>query len=105
MIVLGLSGSEVLVFESAKPNARMTWLRRVVRPAGAGALLLTIAMLGIAALSARGQVYVRGTDPKFPRVLEPDSLTTLNDRCMVRQLRLTPSIRPVYVNFHPVGFC
>jgi YHS domain-containing protein len=34
-----------------------------------------------------------------------DSLVSLNDYCPVRQARLDPDRKPVYVNGTPIGFC
>jgi hypothetical protein len=53
----------------------------------------------------RGQRWVPGPDPAHPRVKYADSLVSLNDQCLVRGGRLSPRIRPVYVNGLPVGFC
>jgi len=50
-------------------------------------------------------VLVPGDVDSFPRVEYPGVGVTLNDRCMVRQSRLNPEMRPMYVNNHPVGFC
>jgi hypothetical protein len=51
------------------------------------------------------QRRVPTTDPDHPRLKFADSLTSLNDRCMVRKSKLNPKLRPVYVNQQPVGFC
>jgi hypothetical protein len=57
--------------------------------------------------AARGDMARRlpGADPEHSRLRFADSLTSLNDRCMVRQVKLNPKVRPVYVNRLPVGFC
>jgi hypothetical protein len=51
------------------------------------------------------QRRVPTADPEHPRLRFVDSLTSLNDRCMVRKAKLNPKMRPVYVNQQPVGFC
>lgn len=57
------------------------------------------------ASAAPAQRYVEGTDPEHPRVQYADSLVSLNDRCIVRQNKLSTKIPPVYVNGKPIGFC
>lgn len=49
--------------------------------------------------------YVPGDVDSFPRVEYPGIGVTLNDRCMVRQSKLNPKMRPMYVNNRPIGFC
>jgi len=34
-----------------------------------------------------------------------DSMSSVNDRCVVTHNRLNPAIHPLYVNGRPVGFC
>lgn len=34
-----------------------------------------------------------------------DSLSSVNDRCVVTHNHLNPAIHPLYVNSRPVGFC
>lgn len=48
--------------------------------------------------------YVDGSD-SLPRIQYANGLVTLNDRCMVRQKKLSLRLPPVYVNGEPVGFC
>ena len=55
--------------------------------------------------SAWAQHHVPGSDPEHPRIQYADSLVSLNDRCIVRQNKLSTSIPPVYVNGMPIGFC
>jgi YHS domain-containing protein len=47
--------------------------------------------------------------PAYPKLVYEkvryDSALSLNDRCPVKGGRLTPSIRPTYVNRQPVGYC
>lgn len=54
---------------------------------------------------AEGQEYVPTDDPAHPRIQYPDSLVSLNDRCAVRQGKLSTTYTPVYVNGRPIGFC
>ena len=51
---------------------------------------------------------LRTTQPLYAPVYQKeryDSVLSVNDRCPVRGGRLTPSIRPTYVNRLPVGYC
>jgi hypothetical protein len=66
-----------------------------------------LALAGVCGLPLAGsaQRHVPTGDPEHPRVRYTDSLTSLNDRCMVRKTKLNPKVRPVYVNHQPVGFC
>lgn len=63
-----------------------------------------LAVLGLA-WPGGAQRFVPGDDPEHPRLKYADSLVSLNDRCIVRKVKLNPKVRPVYVNGHPVGFC
>ncbi len=56
-------------------------------------------------LAGRAQRRVPTADPEYSRIRYSDSLTSLNDRCMVRKSKLNLKVRPVYVNQQPVGFC
>jgi hypothetical protein len=76
----------------------------VARAAGRTAAALSLAAF-LAPLAGRAQRLVPTADPGHPRLKYADSLTSLNDRCMVRQAKLNPKVRPVYVNRQPVGFC
>jgi|CXWL01.1.fsa_nt_gi hypothetical protein len=67
-------------------------------------LLITGASL-FAAVPVRSQRFVTTTDPEHPRLKYADSLVSLNDRCIVRMVKLNPKVRPVYVSRMPVGFC
>lgn len=58
-----------------------------------------------AAVPAGSQRYVPTADPEHPRLKYADSLVSLNDRCMVRMVKMNPKVRPVYVSRMPVGFC
>lgn len=70
----------------------------------AAAVLLAGAAL-LASVPAGSQRYVPTADPEHPRLKYADSLVSLNDRCMVRMVKLNPKVRPVYVSRMPVGFC
>jgi hypothetical protein len=72
--------------------------------AAVGAALF-VGLVVLAAGPARAQTFVPGEDRDHPRILYSDSLLSLNDRCIVRQGRLNPGFKPVYVNGRPVGFC
>ena len=56
-------------------------------------------------LPAVGEVRHEGGTAEFPHLRYMDGQQSLNDRCMVRQVKLNPRIAPVYVNGKPVGFC
>jgi len=79
---------------SAFQNSTVRWM---------GAIALAVAF-GLP-IAARAQRYVPTADPEHPRIRYTDSLTSLNDRCMVRKSKLNLKVRPVYVNRQPVGFC
>lgn len=66
---------------------------------------LALLALALLAAAAAAQVYVPATDPAFPRLKYADSLTSLNDRCIVSQAKLNPKMVPLYVNGMPIGFC
>lgn len=74
------------------------------RAARATALLLAGAAV-FATVPARSQRYMPTADPEHPRLKYADSLVSLNDRCIVRMVKLSPKVRPVYVSRMPVGFC
>jgi len=73
--------------------------------------LSTALALGSIALlrpcSSLSQQYPYSTPPDslHPRVQYKDGSISLNDRCAVRMTRLSRSMRPVYVNGQPIGFC
>jgi len=54
---------------------------------------------------AHAQHYVATADSALPRLRFADSLTSVNDRCVVTHNQLNPQIHPLYVNGQPVGFC
>ena len=67
-----------------------------------GWLAASLLVAGGAAFAARP---VPGSDPAFPRLKYADSLVSVNDRCIVAKRKLSSSVRPVYVNRKPIGFC
>ncbi len=76
---------------------RASWAVAACAAAIAGAALLQTPALG--------QQYVPSDPPEHPRLEWGDSLVSLNDRCPVRQAKLNPTFRPVYINRKPVAFC
>ena len=54
---------------------------------------------------ARAQRYVRAEHREFPKIKYADSLESLNDRCLVKKNKLNLKVRPVYLNWRPIGFC
>jgi hypothetical protein len=48
---------------------------------------------------------VPGPVDTMPMLRFADGQISLNDRCMVRLVKLNPKMPPVYVSGHPVGFC
>jgi hypothetical protein len=73
------------------------------------ALLAFATLAALAALPAQraayAQRYVPGEHPDFPKIKYTDSLVSVNDRCIVKQSKLNLKVRPVYVNWRPIGFC
>ena len=77
-----------------------------MRPrSGAALLALAASCFLLAQRPATAQRYVRSDEPAFPKVKYADSLVSANDRCIVKKTKLNPAIRPVYVNWRPIGFC
>lgn len=68
-------------------------------------IALVVAVAGVVAGTAEAQRFVTASSPEFPKVKYADSLTSLNDRCAVARAKLSTTVRPVYVNGTPVGFC
>jgi hypothetical protein len=66
-------------------------------------------LLGSAVLAlgtgVQAQRYVSRDNPDFPRVQYADSLISLNDRCIVRMVKLAKARAPIYVNGLPIAFC
>jgi hypothetical protein len=81
---------------------RMILPARALRPWLAAALLAGAALLVGAALAQR---YVESEHPDFPRIKYADSLVSVTARCVVKQSKLNLKVRPVYVNWRPIGFC
>ena len=68
--------------------------------------LLATAMLAVAnAAPIKLPRYVASGDRNLPKVQYADTLVSINKRCTVRKLLMTPTTRPVYVNSKPLGFC
>ena len=76
---------------------------RLLVAAAAAAAALAVAFV----TPGRGTAarYVVTADKAHPRIKYGDSLLSINDRCAVKESELSPSIRPIYVNTMPVGFC
>ncbi len=51
------------------------------------------------------EVVYADDDTLFPRILFADGQVSLNDRCMVRHVKMNLKMPPTYVNGRPVGFC
>lgn len=71
--------------------------------AGCGALLMAFAFASSG--SAHAQILLPVSDPAFHKLKYADSLSSVNDRCVITHNRLNPVIHPLYVNEEPVGFC
>lgn len=52
-----------------------------------------------------GVIQYASADTLFPRLVFADGKTSLNDRCMVRRVKLNNRLPGLYVNGSPVGFC
>ncbi len=74
-------------------------------------LLLPASILGLAMVAALAPGasdafrYVKTADPVHPKIKYPDSLVSVNDRCIVAGTALSTMIRPTYVNGKPIGYC
>jgi YHS domain-containing protein len=78
----------------------------VSRRSGLAAALIVAAILAAGGPGpGDASRYVPQADKSHPRLKYDDSLTSVNDRCAVKENGLSPAIRPVYVNAQPVGFC
>lgn len=75
---------------------------RLVLPASILGLALVAALVPGASDAFR---YVKTTDPVHPKIKYPDSLVSVNDRCIVAGSALSTMIRPTYVNGKPIGYC
>jgi len=69
------------------------------------ALLVAVAAALLVAPEGFAFRYVKTADPKYPKIKYPDSLVSVNDRCIVAGTPLTTMIRPTYVNGRPIGYC
>jgi YHS domain-containing protein len=90
-------GGGWIVIKRASPAKANPWVLAACAVAIAGAALLH--------RPARSQQYVPTDPPEHPRLSYGGSLITLNDRCPVRQAKLNPTYKAVYVNRRPVAFC
>lgn len=63
--------------------------------------LLTLRVPG----ATHAQVVLPLPAPPFQKLKFADSLTSVNDRCVITHNRLNSAIHPLYVNGQPVGFC
>lgn len=79
--------------------------RLPARGGHAPAVILAACALAIAAVSARAQVPLPDPGPEYGHLKYADSLSSVNDRCVITHNRLNPVMRPIYVNGQPVGFC
>jgi hypothetical protein len=77
--------------------------RAAVTSAGRAAAV-ALALCGLA-VAARAQVPPPAPGPAFTRLKYADSLSSVNDRCVITHNRLNPVMHPLYVNGQPVGFC
>ena len=77
-----------------------------VPPAVVVALVAALAVAGAFAPRESGAFrYVKTADPGYPRIKYPDSLVSVNDRCIVSGTPLSTMIRPTYVNGKAIGYC
>lgn len=58
-----------------------------------------------AEVAQHGRAEYADADTLFPHLRYPDGQVSLNDRCMVRAVKLNPRMPAIYVNGRPVGFC
>jgi hypothetical protein len=84
--------------------SRMPWIRPD-RSAATFAAACLAALVLVAPGATRAQSKVPAPEPAFQRLKYSDSLTSVNDRCVVTHNKLNPAIHPLYVNGQPVGFC
>ena len=56
-------------------------------------------------MPSMGETVLTDTTSDFPHLRFADGQVSLNDRCMVRQVKLNPRLPAIYVNGRPVGFC
>ena len=67
--------------------------------------LWALILFGAGGSPAQAQRMVEQKDKAHPRVKYEDSLLSVNDRCIVRQGRLSQLFPAVYVNGRPIGCC
>ena len=68
-------------------------------------LTATALALSLSVRPSAAQEYVPTADLEHPKVKYSDSQVSMNDRCPVRQGKLSTTYKPVYVNGRPIGFC
>lgn len=56
-------------------------------------------------LMFEGMAAYEDTTAEFPRVRYEDGTLSMNDRCIVRMVKLNRKMGAVYVNGRPIGFC
>lgn len=71
----------------------------------AAAVVATAGLLVTGPAPAQRFLYSTPPDSAHPHVVYADSSVSVNDRCIVRMIKLSRSMRPVYVNQRPIGFC
>jgi hypothetical protein len=103
----GVQSSGLAVGRAVRSDIRVS--REALSLSGSGAAV-SLALWALLLLAAgpppsQAQRLVEQTDKAHPRVLYADSLLSVNDRCIVRQGRLSQIFPAVYVNGRPIGFC
>lgn len=83
----------------------MEAMKRTALGVGLGILWAASAWAGTVSPPSGGLKYVPTADEQHPKAMYSDSLTSMNDRCPVRQSTLSLAFVPVYVNGQPIGFC
>ena len=77
--------------------------------AGQWRYLVISCVIAVAAATVMIAITQRQPPPSpesnFSTITYDDSLVSVNDRCMVRHMKLNPDVHPVYVNGMPMGFC
>jgi len=75
-------------------------------------ILVLVAALGCGRSGERGTIIEEPLMPAlvdttvaFPHVRYADGQVSINNRCIVRQIKLSAMMRPIYVNGRPIGFC
>jgi hypothetical protein len=87
-----------------RPFPRTSAFQRASRVSSA-CLAATALVLSLSVRQSPAQEYVPTADLAHPKVKYSDSQVSMNDRCPVRQGKLSTTYKPVYVNGKPIGFC